>query len=138
MKPRTLMSALIAFAITSTALAQGLPFNPGLWETTVTRTNPMTGQPTTDTRQECVESNEFDPRSLMQGVEECEMTDQTVSGDTLTFTMTCNQDGGTAAIEGQFQTDGQTGAGQMSMSFSFGGQTMNFESNSTSKRLGDC
>lgn len=138
MTTRSLMLVLIAFATTSTALAQGLPINPGLWETTVTRTDPMTGQPTTDSRQECVKSNEFDPRSLMQDVEGCEVTDQSISGDTLTFTMACNHDGGTGTMQGQFQTDGETGTGQMSMSFSFGGQTMNMESNSTSKRLGDC
>lgn len=138
MRPRTLMLALTAFAATSTALAQGLPINPGLWETTATRTDPMTGQPTTDVRQECVESNEFDPRSLMQDVEGCEVTDQSISGDTLTFTMACNQDGSSGTIQGQFQTDGETGAGQMSMSFTFEGQTMKMESSSTSKRLGDC
>ena len=138
MKPRTVMLVLIALAATSTAFAQGLPFNPGLWETTATGTDPITGQPTTETRQECLESNEFDPRSLMEDIEGCEVTDQTVSGDTLTFVMTCNQEGGTGTIQGQFQTDGETGTGKMRMSFSSGGQTMNFESASTSKRLGEC
>ena len=138
MNPRTVVLMLITFATTSTAFAQGLPFNPGLWETTATRTDAMTGEPVTDTRQECVESDEFDPRSLIQGVEGCEVNDQTVSGDTLKFTMTCNQEGSTSTIQGQVQPDGQTGSGQMSMSVSFGGQTMNFESSSTSKRVVDC
>ncbi len=122
-----------------TAAAASLELNPGLWETTMTRTNPMTGTPVTETTTECMKEKSFDPREMMQGAQGCNLVDENLSGDTLTFNMTCNMEGGAAGeIRGRFQTDGQTGSGEMVMNMSMGQVTMSMDMNWTAKRLGDC
>lgn len=119
--------------------AASLTINPGMWETTMTRTNPMTGTPTTETSKECVTEQSFDPREMMQDAQGCQLTEENLSGDTLTFAMACTVEGaGSADIKGRFQTDGQTGNGAMNMSMNMGGMTMSMDMNWTARRLGDC
>ena len=43
-----------------------------------------------------------------------------------------------AMIEGQFQTDGETGKGNMDMSVNAGGMNMKMNMNWTARRTGDC
>ncbi|MCZ7598842.1 MAG: DUF3617 family protein [Gammaproteobacteria bacterium] len=84
---------------------------PGDVETTMTRTNPMTGTPTTETSTECVTEQSFDPREMMQDARGCQLTEENLSGDTLTFAMACTVEGaGSADIKGPLpdrRTDGQ-------------------------------
>jgi hypothetical protein len=121
------------------AVGASIALNPGLWETTMTRTNPMTGTPTTETTTECVQEKSFDPREMMQDASGCSLTNESLAGDTLTFAMACDVEGaGTATIEGRFQTDGETGAGDMKMNMNMGGMTMSMDMNWTARRLGDC
>lgn len=121
------------------AHAASLAINPGMWETTMTRTNPMTGTPATETSTECVTEQSFDPREMMQDAQGCQLTEESLAGDTLTFAMACTVDGaGSADIKGRFQTDGQTGNGAMNMSMNMGGMTMSMDMNWTARRLGDC
>lgn len=138
MTQNRLVAAAMICLMPITAAAAEIHFNPGLWETTMTRTNPMTGQPVTETRTECVTENRFDPASMMQGAEGCRLIEDSLDGDTLSFRMECNMEGSQAAIDGRFQTDGQTGKGNMDMSINTGGMQMTMNMNWTAKRLGDC
>ena len=104
----------------------------------MTRTNPMTGEPMTETRTECVKESKFDPASMMQGAEGCDLVKNSLAGDTLNFQMECGMEGGKASIEGQFQTDGDTGKGNMDMTINAGGMNMKMNMNWTARRLGDC
>ena len=61
-----------------------------------------------------------------------------VNGDTLTFSMNCDVEGGEAVINGHYQTDGDSGTGAMNMEMSVSGQTMTMESTMSATRLGDC
>ncbi len=119
------------------ATADVLPINPGLWESTVTSTNSMTGTQT-KTSTECLVEDSFDPASMMDDGDQCQLTASDLDGDTLTFSMECNMEGGESTMTGVYQTDGETGQGTMNMEMSFGGQTMTMESNMTTVRLGDC
>lgn len=121
----------------ASAIADSLPINPGLWESTVTSNNSFTGN-ATHTTQECVTISEFDPKTMAQDAEGCEVVESDVNGNTLTFTMNCNIQGGEAVINGRYQSNGDTGSGAMNMGISFGDQVMSMESSMTSKRLGDC
>ena len=121
------------------AAAASISLNPGLWETTMTRTNPMTGAPTTETTTECVTDKSFDPREMMKDAGGCTLTDESLDGDTLTFGMSCDvEGGGNATIAGRFQTDGSTGNGEMTMNMNMGGMSMAMDMNWTARRLGDC
>jgi len=132
----------VAAALCLTPLAAGaaeLPINPGLWETTMTRTNPMTGEPTTETNTRCVKETSFNPSAMMQDAQGCELIKDEVNGDTLTFTMECSMEqGARATVDGQFQTDGQTGSGNMDMTMNMGEMNMSMNMKWTSKRVGDC
>lgn len=136
---RTLAAAalLLAFPLASTGAS--LDLNPGLWETTTTRTNPMTGSPVTETTTECLKEKSFDPREMMKDAQGCELVDENLSGDTLTFAMACNMEGGAKGdIKGRFQTDGQTGNGEMVINMAMGQMNLSMDMNWTAKRLGDC
>ena len=112
---------LVAAALSTSAITAGaaeIQFNPGQWETTMTRTNPMTGEPITETRTEWIKDD--------------------LDGDTLMFQMECGVQGGSAMIDGQFQTDGETGKGNMDMTVNAGGMNMQMNMNWTARRLGDC
>jgi hypothetical protein len=131
-----IVSALVVLPF-STHAAE-LEINPGLWETTMTRTNPMTGEPTTETTTECVRETSFNPSSMMEDAEGCDLVRDELQGDTLTFRMECNMQGSQATIDGQFQTDGQTGSGKMDMEMSMGEMKMSMNMDWTSRRVGDC
>ncbi len=128
--------ALLTFSINT--LAEGLTIEPGLWETTMTRTNPMTGQPQTDTTKECVKQTSFDPASLMQGAEGCQMTKNNLTSNALDFSMACNMQGATTTINGRYEVNGDNGTGNMDMNMSMGEMKMTMKMNWTAHRLGDC
>ena len=115
-----------------------LSINPGLWETTMTRTSPMTTQSITETRTECVKETKFDPGKLLQDAQGCALIDDDLNGDTLSFRMECNMQRAKASVEGTFTTDGQTGSGDMDMKVNAGGMNMTMNMNWTATRLGDC
>lgn len=119
------------------ASADSLPVEPGLWETTVTSTNSFTGTQTQTTK-ECVTIDAFDPKTLFKDAEGCKVVDSDVNGNVLTFSMDCNVDGGQGTFSGRYQSEGDTGSGEMNMEMSFNGQTMTMESTMESRRLGDC
>jgi len=119
--------------------AAELPINPGQWQVTMTRTNPMTGAPTTETNVECVKETSFNPSSMMQDAQDCELVKDELNGDTLSFRMECNMEQGmSAVVDGAFQSDGDTGSGNMNMNMNMGEMQMNMKMDWTSRRLGDC
>lgn len=137
MKP-TYLCTLMLCALPFAAPAAELTINPGLWETTMTRTDPMTGQPVTETRSECVTDTKFNPGRMMQGTEGCELTEDELKGDTLTFSMRCSMQGSEAVIDGLYQADDHSGKGNMDMTINAGGMNMKMNMNWTAKRIGDC
>lgn len=138
MSIRKIATIAAILCLPAAAGADSLKLNPGMWETTSTGTNPMTGQQTTETHTECVTQTEFDPRETMKEVRECRLTEENLNGDTLTFTMTCNMQGGTVSINGLYQSDGDTGTGNMTMNMNMGGMTMSMQRTMTARRIGDC
>lgn len=140
MKPLHLAVASLILSLPLSAAAAELAINPGMWETTMTRTNPMTGEPTTETTQKCVKQTSFNPSSMMKDAEGCELLqDEVVNGDTLNFRMECTvPQGGAVSVDGQYQTDGQTGKGNMNMEMNMGGMKMDMKMDWTAKRIGDC
>ena len=120
-----------------TAHSEGLKIRPGMWETTMVSTNSMTGT-TTQTTSNCMADEEFDPKTMAEGTEGCEITDNNVDGNTLTFTMACNMQGADVTMEGQYAVEGDEGEGRLNMEMSFGGQSMTMENTFTAKRIGEC
>lgn len=138
MRSKCLALACAVLVVPFAAGAAELELNPGLWETTMTRTNPMTGEPTTETNTECVKETSFNPSDMMQDAEGCELVKDELDGDTLTYRMECDMQGTQAVVDGMFQTDGQTGKGNMDMQMSMGEMDMTMKMDWTAKRVGDC
>jgi hypothetical protein len=131
---------LVAVLAAGPAMAQSLSIKPGMWESTMTRTNPLTGSPETVTESECITPDKatFDPREMMKGSSDCRIGEQDKTGNTLTFTMVCAMDEGEATARGTMTADGDNGSGRMEMEMSFGGQTMKMDMDWKSRRVGDC
>ncbi|MGH6917724.1 MAG: DUF3617 family protein [Geminicoccaceae bacterium] len=53
----------------------------------------MTGERTS---RECLKNAVLDPDSMLEGQDDCRMTEQALDGNTLTFTMVCAGNSGTA------------------------------------------
>lgn len=138
MKSKCLAIVSIFVVLPFAAGAAELEINPGIWETTMTRTNPMTGEETTETSTDCVKETSFNPSSMMKEAEGCELVRDELNGDTLSFRMECNMQGSRTTVDGMFQTDGQTGKGNMDMSMKMGEMDMDMNMNWTAKRIGDC
>ena len=138
MKMSNLFALPIIWMLSTAAGAAELTINPGMWETTMTRTNPMEGDPITETNTECVKETTFNPSSMLEGTEGCRLVDEKLEGDKLSFKMECSMQGSQTLIDGSFQTDGQTGQGNMDLEISAGGVNMSMNMNWIANRLGDC
>ena len=136
---KNLLHVVIASAclVSVSAYAETLKLKPGLWETTVVSTNSFTGT-TTQTETECVVEQEFDPRTMFKDAQGCELLDDNLQGNTLTYSLVCNVQGTQATIEGVYTTEGDVGSGSMNMEMSFGNQTMTMENSFDARRIGDC
>ena len=137
MKPLSRTIAALLFAQPIVALADGLPINPGMWESTVVTNNPLAGTQTS-TSKECIKEQEFDLAKILADTDGCNVIENVVSGNTLTFTMSCNIEGGQGTMSGVYTSDGDSGSGEMTMHMSFGGQTIKMDSTMSTKRIGDC
>ena len=137
-KPLLSLTLVCSISIlVSNVYADGLKIKPGMWESTMTTTNSMTGT-TTDTSTTCMVEEEFDPMSMLEGTADCELTENTLSGNTLSYSMSCNIQGAVSQIQGVYKVDGDEGEGTMNMEMDFGGQKMTMENVFTAKRIGDC
>lgn len=135
---KTLVIALAATLGAGAAHAEGLPMNPGMWETTMTRTDPFGGEPITETKSECVTETSFDPATMMETDQGCAITQNEVDGDTLSFAMECDTQGAKSSMSGKYQTDGETGTGDMKVEVNAAGMNMSMEMTWTAERTGDC
>ena len=138
MRIRFIAGACAALFTAGIVSAAELTLKPGLWETTMTSTNPMMAKPMTQTSKECLTGGTMNPESLVRDVEDCKLLDSAVKGDTLSFSMECNMQGNKALITGSFQTSGDTASSNVDMDIEAAGMKMNINMKSEGKRLGDC
>jgi hypothetical protein len=113
------------------AAAEGLALRDGLWETTMR--HPMLGE---HTSRECLKDAVLDPQTMLDGQDDCQMTEQTLEGNTLTFKLTCA--GGSGTAEGRVSVDGDRGTMEFNMHFEADGQPMSMSMSWDTTRVGDC
>ncbi|WP_144395478.1 DUF3617 domain-containing protein [Pleionea sediminis] len=135
---KSLYSALFFAIFSNLTLGESLKVNPGLWETKMTRTNPMSGEPVTETTQECIHESEFNPAQLMRGMDGCKLVKNDISEHAVKFKMQCESQGTTSSVEGNYKVKNDQGSGDMQIQMTMMGQTMNMSMKWQSKRLGDC
>ena len=140
MKKFIFIAIPICTVFTKLATADTLPIVPGLWEFTSTGISQITGQQVSETDTMCVVEDGYDPAKEMEIEDDmdCEVGQSDLDGDTLTFSMSCNTQGGQMTMNAIYQSNGDSVQGTTVVEMSFGGQTMTSESSFTGNRIGDC
>ena len=132
----TLAAALTAFALPFSAWADGVPITPGLWE--IKTHNAMLG--TEEVDQQCMRETVFDPVAILGEEDGCEISNETVSGNTVDYDLACvdEEERGSANGHFSFTVDGDQGSGKVDMTFNVNGETLNMRYTMAAARLGDC
>jgi len=135
----TVITLVITLSMTPILVdAARLTIKPGLWESTMTRTNPMTGNTTTETTTECIDETVFEPSRLVENSRGCELVKNELDGNTLNFSMECSLEGTESRLDGSYRTDGDKGDGHIKMTMMMGGQEITMDMEWTARRLEDC
>ena len=122
-----------------TFATDSIQMEPGMWEMTSTVSMPMLPEPRVATKTECVDKSEFSVDDLMkENKGECSITESQVNGNSLTWSMRCEMQGGTGIGGGQFISNGNSGSGNMHMSMEVQGQTFKMETSWQGRRIGPC
>lgn len=139
MYTRTRLTALVSLLLAGVAPLQAADMQPGLWE--ITSEMQMQGMgmrmPAT-TQRTCISREDMIPMDRQQ-VENCTMTSQETSGDTVEWTMECNQDGMQSQGHGRITYSGDHYQGTMEIQMDvpqMGRQVMTQKL--SGKRVGDC
>ena len=121
---RLIITASTLLLTAAPALAENISLEPGKWESTTTMSMEMTmnGQtmsmpigPRSATRCVTPEDATFDPDNVMD--ENCTMTEYEQSGNTISFSIACTQDGMTMTgdMEMTLSDDRKSTSGSMTM-----------------------
>ncbi len=124
-----------------TALAaEGIKMEKGMWEMTSTTSAPMFPEPRVATKTECIEKSEFGVSDLIRKQDDqCSITESSVNGNSLSWKMECDmQGGGKGSGGGRFTSNGSSGTGTMHMTMEIQGQTIKMETSWNGKRIGPC
>lgn len=137
---RLLTLGLISSLFSASAIANNtISIEPGMWEMTSKMTSPMSPQPRVQTSKECMTDTEVGPEDLIpDDGGECTITESNVSGNSMTWAVTCNTPGGAMSGSGNFTSKGDSGHGTMKMNMNIEGQSFNMEMNWEGKRTGSC
>ncbi len=137
------LALLAALLLALPAVAgESLSIEPGLWRTRSTHTMEMPGMPPMPPRTqeltECVRDGRFEPKSLFADQPGCSVSDVSVSGNVMTFRVRCPSQQGTMAGEARYESLGDRGRSEVTMTFSGGGYQGRMRMTSESERVGDC
>jgi len=112
----------------------------GLWEiTTKTEMKGMPGNIPPTTMKQCLTKKDNVPQEDKGKNPNCKMTENKVSGDTVTWTMLCKEKDGTMDNKGQMTYKGDTFDGKSVMTMKDkSGKAQVITSKMTGKRLGPC
>lgn len=116
-----------------------LNFEPGMYE--ITSTVEMPGMPAgmlpTQTSAQCMTEQDPVPRKD-SGEQDCEITDMKKSKNTVTWKMTCNQQGQKMTSHGQMKYSGDSFTGTFISNIESRGGNMTITTRVSGQRIGDC
>ena len=134
------IASLLTLSTTNLAMAgDSVSIEPGLWEVSTTMTSPLFPQPRIQTQQECMKESTISPETLAPSDGgECSILETSVSGNTLSWSMQCNTQGGAMKGHGSFESKGDTGSGSMQMNMDIEGQSFSMKLAWKGHRVGSC
>lgn len=142
MNKRFMLPLIIILSLVWPSFAVTAPdMKEGLWEVTVTSKMEMPGMampmpPVKYTQ--CLTKNDFVPQKTEEG-EQCEKTDVTINGDTVTWKISCTTKEGTTKGSGKITYKGDTYEGIMNMTYpNEDGSEGKMTSTMNGKWIGNC
>ncbi|MYL23843.1 DUF3617 family protein [Halomonas alkaliantarctica] len=130
------------FALPLAAQAETPNLTPGNWEfVSVTQIDADMAIPEqTDTDRQCITQEELDSADFgfIEEEEGCELLNQDINADGLSYSMVCRADGGEATIDGEMRFMGERVEGDVEIftQSPMGEMTMN--THIEGERIGDC
>jgi len=105
------IAILCLFGLTS--LSTAVDFKPGMWEHTVKMEIPgMPFTPPPSTTKSCMTKDKTVPGSANRGKQKCSDPETSIKGNTVSWKLTCNGDGGKSVSEGSITYSGKTYKGE--------------------------
>lgn len=135
-RPAVFAPTMAMIALSSTAFAEGVPITPGLWE--IRTQNSMLG--TEEVNQKCMRDAVFDPAAILGEEEGCDISNESVAGNTVNYDLACidEEQRGSAMGHFTFTIDGDQGNGNVDLTFNIGEDTMSMQYTMAAVRVGDC
>jgi len=120
--------------------AQSININPGLWEYTNELTFIEGSEPRVQVFEDCVTVEDLENSGfMMQDIDACEVVEQEILFDRMTYVMNCmGPEGTTLAISARIEFDGDSASGVINNSVVTPLGEMDMVVNLSAKRLGDC
>ncbi|MCS2608941.1 DUF3617 domain-containing protein [Halomonas dongshanensis] len=137
---RLALAALLALPLT--ALADTPNVEPGEWEfTSVTQVSGDMDIPDqTDTQRQCITQDELESANFgfIQEEEGCDLVDQQMDADGLSYSMVCRAEGGEANIDGEMRFLGERIEGNVDILTQSPMGDLNMATEIQGERIGDC
>ena len=128
-----LSAMLVIVAAAGAVSAQTM--QPGLWE--ITSRMEMAGMAMPPvTTQQCI--RDANPESAVPQVPNCTVTSRSASGNTVRWSMRCQQGGTNMTGNGEMTIQGATSEGVMQMTLDEGGQRQQMTQRYSGRRTGSC
>ncbi len=124
---------LVTVALAVSASAQAM--QPGLWEITSRMEMGGMSMPPT-TIQQCI--RDANPENAVPQNPNCTVTNRSASGNTVRWSMRCQQGGMTMTGNGEMTIQGTTSEGSMQMMMDESGQRQQMTQRYTGRRVGNC
>lgn len=137
-----LAAVVLAFAVEA-SFGAGVNMKEGKWETTVQMKMeglPFPMPPITFKTSQCLTQKDLVPNTAGKN-QSCKMTDQKISGDTITYKVTCaEKDGSTSTGEGKITYSGSSfqGTVKTTVTDKAGNTTSSSSMTLNGRRVGDC
>ncbi len=140
MKGKYMCLTLLFSLVSSSAIAEGIPIEPGMWEMTSTMEMPMLPQPRVNTSMDCVEESELSPEAMTEEDMDpsCTFDTSVVDGNTMKWSMDCKAKEGASRGEWEVTSHGDTLTGGGTITMDMQGQPMVMTMKWDGKRVGDC
>ncbi len=135
---KRIVSITVLALLAAAGHAMAIDMNPGLYRITVKME--MQGMPNmmpATTMNQCITEEDPVPNASPQA-QGCEVKDMNVSGNTVSYTMVCDQEGVQSEMTGKTTYSGDSFKGATTMKMNQGGTSMVMTSDIQGNRIGDC
>lgn len=116
----------------------GVSIQPGEWEITSTTTSDSLDAPNVQKSSSCIELSEITASDLTPHRGECEISESSANGNTLTWKVACDMTVGTMEGRGNFTSANDAGSGTMNIVMDVQNDQFEMLVNWEARRLGDC